>query len=307
MQLLFEQALLPGATTVDPLTGEATTAPPYVKIHLYGSSTNGLSSRGSDVDLCLETNCGHVTVHTVAHILRTAQFTDVFTIAKAKVPICKFFDPATALAGDININNLMALQNTRLIRRYADLDPRVRPFLFLVKAWAKARGLADAAKSGTISSYGWCMIALNFLQTRRPHRIIPSLHAIYLERLARGEGVPVYIEGHDVAFADDERVIADWHALMRSLAESASLRGPTLAELVVEFFHWMAHELPYERQVLSVRAGELIPKADKGWGKHISSLSRWLCVEEPFNPVRNLTNAVTFLSLLGLLSEVQRS
>ena len=44
---------------------------------------------------------------------------------------------------DINVNNTMALRNTRLCRNYVDLDPRVRPLLMIIKHWAKQRALND--------------------------------------------------------------------------------------------------------------------------------------------------------------------
>ena len=37
----------------------------------------------------------------------------------------------------------MALRNTRLIRAYVDLDPRVKPLIVLIKYWAKRRSLND--------------------------------------------------------------------------------------------------------------------------------------------------------------------
>lgn len=44
---------------------------------------------------------------------------------------------------DTNLNNIMALRNTKLIRAYVDLDPRVKPLIVLIKYWAKRRALND--------------------------------------------------------------------------------------------------------------------------------------------------------------------
>lgn len=41
----------------------------------------------------------------------------------------------------ICINNSLALQNTRLVADYSKIDPRVRPLAYLVKYWAKRRGI----------------------------------------------------------------------------------------------------------------------------------------------------------------------
>lgn len=71
--------------------------------------------------------------------------TKISTITKAKVPICKFFDPQLKLKCDVNVNMSIALRNTDLITRYVELDPRVRPLLMVVKYWARRRQLNDGA------------------------------------------------------------------------------------------------------------------------------------------------------------------
>lgn len=47
--------------------------------------------------------------------------------ASAKVPIIKLWDPELELACDINVNNPLALDNTRMIKTYVQIDERVRP------------------------------------------------------------------------------------------------------------------------------------------------------------------------------------
>jgi DNA polymerase sigma len=66
--------------------------------------------------------------------------------AVAKVPIVKCWDPELELACDINVNNPLALENTRMIRTYVQLDDRVRPLAKIIKYWTKRRLLNDAGK-----------------------------------------------------------------------------------------------------------------------------------------------------------------
>jgi len=66
--------------------------------------------------------------------------------AVAKVPIVKCWDPKLSLACDINVNNPLALENTRMIRTYVQLDDRVRPLAKIIKYWTKRRLLNDAGK-----------------------------------------------------------------------------------------------------------------------------------------------------------------
>lgn len=68
----------------------------------------------------------------------------VVCIASAKVPIVKIWDPETRLNCDINVNNTVALENTRMIKTYVEIDSRVRQLAMVVKHWAKQRVLNDA-------------------------------------------------------------------------------------------------------------------------------------------------------------------
>lgn len=45
---------------------------------------------------------------------------------------------------DITVNNYLAVENTRLLATYCDIDPRLRGLVLLVKHWAKRRSLNDA-------------------------------------------------------------------------------------------------------------------------------------------------------------------
>ena len=62
----------------------------------------------------------------------------------AKVPIVKIWDPELSVACDMNVNNTLAIENTRMIKTYVDIDDRVRPLAMVVKHWAKQRLLNDA-------------------------------------------------------------------------------------------------------------------------------------------------------------------
>lgn len=70
----------------------------------------------------------------------------VVCVPHAKVPIAKFWDPELQLACDMNVNNTLALENTRMIKTYVEIDDRVRPLAMIVKQWTKRRILNDAGK-----------------------------------------------------------------------------------------------------------------------------------------------------------------
>ena len=76
----------------------------------------------------------------------------VTCVPHAKVPIVKFWDPELELACDMNVNNTLALENTRMIRTYVEIDERVRPLAMIIKHWTRRRILNDAGKKPILSS-----------------------------------------------------------------------------------------------------------------------------------------------------------
>lgn len=70
----------------------------------------------------------------------------VICVSTAKVPIVKIWDPELRLACDMNVNNTLALENTRMIKIYVEIDPRVRPLAMILKHWTKRRIVNDAGK-----------------------------------------------------------------------------------------------------------------------------------------------------------------
>lgn len=67
-------------------------------------------------------------------------------MSTAKVPIVKILDPELNLACDMNVNNTLALENTRMIKTYVEIDPRIRPLAMIIKHWTKRRIVNDAGK-----------------------------------------------------------------------------------------------------------------------------------------------------------------
>lgn len=146
--------------------------------------------------------------------------------------------------------------------------------------------LTISALGGTLSSYTWICLILNFLQTRNPP-VLPVLHQRPHQRRVTNNGTVS-------SFADD----------IDSLRGFGHENKETLGELLFHFFRRHAHEIDYERSVISVRLGKLISKEEKGW--HLLQNNR-LCVEEPFNLTRNLGNTADDTSFRGLHLELRRA
>jgi len=71
----------------------------------------------------------------------------VICVSTAKIPIVKMWDPELRLHCDMNVNNIKALENTRMIKTYVQIDPRVRQLAMIVKHWTKQRVINDAGMS----------------------------------------------------------------------------------------------------------------------------------------------------------------
>ncbi|KAI1309676.1 hypothetical protein F5Y03DRAFT_69723 [Xylaria venustula] len=258
-----------------------------IRVHLFGSSGNLLCSDDSDVDICIVTPWKELEgVCMLADLLAKHGMEKVVCVASAKVPIVKIWDPELELSCDMNVNNTLALENTRMIKTYVHIDERVRPLAMIIKYWTRQRILNDAAFGGTLSSYTWICMIIAFLQLRQPP-VLPALHQRPHQKLPRQDG-------EIAAFADD----------VDKLRGFGEKNQSTLGELLFEFFRFYAHEFDYSTNALSVRLGKVIAKSEKKW--HLA-LNNQLCVEEPFNTNRNLGNTVDDTAFRGIHLELRRA
>ncbi|KAL7813024.1 hypothetical protein V8C26DRAFT_170386 [Trichoderma gracile] len=276
-----------------------------IKVHLFGSSGNLLCSDDSDgklpplrptdisrslthvpVDICITTPWHEMEdVCMIADLLARRGMEKVICISAAKVPIVKIWDPELGLACDMNVNNTLALENTRMVRTYVEADPRVRQLAMILKHWTRRRIVNDAAFGGTLSSYTWICLIIAFLQLRNP-AVLPALHQLPYKS-TRPDGT-----------------VSDFADNLKKIKGFGSKNKSSEAELLFQFFRFYAHEFDYDKHVLSVRQGKLITKAEKKW--HYA-LNNQLCVEEPFNTSRNLGNTADEYSFRGLHLELRRA
>ncbi|KAG0145846.1 hypothetical protein CROQUDRAFT_549527 [Cronartium quercuum f. sp. fusiforme G11] len=159
-----------------------TQQPKPFKVVAFGSTTFGLDSSESDLDLCildphlprgprkpseLRTS-GVYSMYTLAQILRTLSFTHILPIQTANVPIVKFRSPDQLIAGDLNTNHALGVYNSALLRAYRDIAPGLfRPLGMAIKLWAKARGLCDpsgATGPPSASAYTLILMLVSYLQ-----------------------------------------------------------------------------------------------------------------------------------------------
>ncbi|KAF9171649.1 hypothetical protein BGX21_006263 [Mortierella sp. AD011] len=263
-----------------------------VRLTMEISTVNDLGTNSSDVDICILTSwLGLQGVEMLADVFRKHGMENLFCIPEAKVPIVKLWDPELQLSCDMNINTQLGIMNSRMVKTYVAIDPRVRPFAMVIKHWAKKRVLNDAASGGTISTYTWICMVINFLQMRSPP-ILPSLHDMEHELSPDNQ----VINGNNTSFFSD----------LSKLEGFGQANKESLGGLLYAFFRKFAIEFDYDHHVISIRHACYLTKESKDWhipGKHY----RLLCVEEPFDTTRNLGNSCDMASSKGLKQEFRRA
>lgn len=180
-------------------------------------------------------------------------------VLQAKVPILKLsFDGHLDI--DLSCQNTHALQNTRYLRAYAEIDCRVRDLGITVKLWAKAAGVCGAA-NGHISSYSFTLLVIYFMQVHEEVRL-PVLLADAFKDRANGD--------------QDDLVRPSWRC------------GLNLEELLLRFFAFYAHDFQWGQEVASPRLGRRLSAQVPDFQQLRGRWARRLHIEDPFRLERNL-------------------
>ncbi|KAI9786252.1 MAG: hypothetical protein M1839_007663 [Geoglossum umbratile] len=219
---------------------------------------------------------------------------------------------------DINFSNLLALYNTALLRCYSHSDPRVRPMVIFVKAWAKKRKI-NSPYHGTLSSYGYVLMVLHYLLNVASPPVLTNLqHAWeFSEREFLLDGG--LCEGYNIKFWCDEEEIKRLASLGQFTQNKQSLGA-----LLRGFFEYYSHQGPHVTKngfvwnlnAISIRTqGGLLPKHVKGWteAKTISIGGKdvrqryLLAIEDPFETDHNVGRTVTYSGILAIRDELRRA
>ncbi|OEL21667.1 UTP:RNA uridylyltransferase 1 [Dichanthelium oligosanthes] len=277
---------------VDSLSKSVSKEWPNAQLHLYGSCANSFGTSHSDVDVCLEMETGSESIAEVllklADVLRTDNFDNVEAIISARVPIVRMSDPGSGFSCDICINNLFAVANTKLLKDYAQIDQRLLQLAFLVKHWAKLRGVNETYR-GTLSSYAYVLMCINFLQLREP-KILPCLQAMEQTYIMN-------VDGTECAYFDEVHQLQDFGAENKE----------SIAELLWAFFHYWAFHHDYRRDVISVRTGNTISKQEKNWTTRVGNDRHLMCIEDPFETAHDLGRVVDRQTIRILREEFERA
>lgn len=111
---------------------------------IYGSTLNSVfSNESSDLDLTIMISAHHrhlEVLQSIESILKTFYgnvYSNIEVLILPSGPILQFIDKATNTSVDISINKILEIQNSRLIRTYAQLDRRFANLAVFLKIWNK--------------------------------------------------------------------------------------------------------------------------------------------------------------------------
>ncbi|KAI0920419.1 hypothetical protein AcV5_010157 [Taiwanofungus camphoratus] len=291
------------------------TIEPDSRLLSFGSSANGFNLRNSgmdalciaddvcltiaaDMDLCClidseERLSATDLVTMLGDLLERETRFHVKPLPHARIPIVKLtLDPSLRLpfgiACDIGFENRLALENTRLLRCYAMIDPaRVQTMVLFLKVWSKRRKINSPYK-GTLSSYGYVLLVIYFLVHVKNPPVLPNLQQMPPMRPISHEDT--HLNGFNIWFFDDIE-------LLRQRWKSSNTES--VAELLIDFFKFYSRDFTYNSGVASIRAG-LLKKESKGW--HQSEYEKGsmrernrLCVEVRYIDQVSTTELLTLL------------
>lgn len=164
------------------LNTEVKTRLPITRIAPFGSCSNGLWTKASDVDLTMIIpRCNNkikiinklkTVRNLLSHTMATKMPLEFSVVENARIPVLKITNNSDSLIReiDISVNNLSGIENSLLVKNWCDMDERFVPLARCIKHWAKKRGINDRAK-GTLSTYTILLQVVYLLQTKN---VIPK-------------------------------------------------------------------------------------------------------------------------------------
>lgn len=195
----------------------------------------------------------------------------------AKVPIVKFRHKKTMIEGDISLYNTLALQNTDLLRSYAEIDGRTKVLGHMVKYFAKVCRIGDAS-CGSLSSYAYIVMMIHYLMNTQPP-VLPCLQKLNRENLPKKE-TSVNIDGWDCWFNRDLKNLCH-------LWPHYSKNTQSVGELWLGFLRYYTESFDWDNNVVCIRQDTVLTRKSKNWIKHR------MAIEDPFELTHNLAAGVS--------------
>ncbi|XP_022246270.1 speckle targeted PIP5K1A-regulated poly(A) polymerase-like [Limulus polyphemus] len=299
---------------------------PGCTVHLYGSSINGFGFKGCDIDMFLDINhlvnkdftssdtskCGDIpSVHDIISglvsvdiihkmpqemqlkfiikvIRRIPKCRNVVFIPSKRCQIIHFVHSGFNVDCDVSSKSSLVVHNSRLLRLYGLLDPRVSPLIMTLHYWGKRLRLTFSGHKLTSYAFTWMIIF--FLQTCDPP-ILPSV--LELRKLADDTKE---VDGIDCTFCNDSS----------KLGPSANeLNGEDLLKSFFDFYS----TFDFKKWVISPRFGQVFDKQKFSmiFPNLVHFVVAPISIQDPFDLNDNIAATVIEDSLNKLVHKMKQA
>ncbi|EGC34739.1 hypothetical protein DICPUDRAFT_92151 [Dictyostelium purpureum] len=245
-----------------------------------------MALKQSDIDICLVNDKPNKKfLFIVSSILRKNNYENIITLSHTRIPLIKLFDPEYNINIDLCLNNLLAIENSKLIKSYSSIDPRFQVLYMLIKAWAKAKEINDAADE-SLSSYSYANLVIFYLQTCTPP-VLPCLHK-------NTESLPKRtVENSVVAFHQDPKALG-----------FVTKNTLTVGELFYDFLCFYS-TFDFKRYAICINKGHMVEL--KNCQKELLVAPACIYIQDPFIFDFNPGKSMTEKNFTKLLTEINKT
>ncbi|XP_071871157.1 mitochondrial poly(A) polymerase [Bombus fervidus] len=200
--------------------------------------------------------------------------TDVKKILEARVPIIKFYNLNTNMKCDLSSTNTVALQMSKLLYVYGQLDWRIKPLVCTIRKWARVMDLTREYPGNWITNFSLTLLIIFYLQKKN---ILPSMNTVncFVE-LSKSKNKAV---DHNLNW------FVSWE---RSIKRN---NDESLSNLLYNFFEYYS-VFDFKTQAICIKNGENKPKNDFSP----------LYIHNPFNTTLNVSKNVNSSELMRLVN-----
>ncbi len=222
---------------------------------------------------------------------------------------------------DIIFSNPLAIHNSAMLRCYNLSDPRVKPMVLFVKAWAKRRKI-NSPYHGTLSSYGYVLMVLHYLVNIARPPICLNLQNVEMALRDTSIENTQIVDGYGVRFWRNEEAIQRC-AMQGQVTPDRESSVGCLLKGFFQYFATPTGGFSWAMEVLSLRTpGGILTKAQKGWiaaktevldpvvegqkGQEVRQ--RYLfAIEDPFETNHNIARTVVHNGIVAIRDEFRRA
>ena len=248
---------------------------PKCKVHMFGSSVNGLGFKNSDIDAYVDFKDNNMNLDADTRMkllskLKSKQgIHGVKNILNAKVPIIQFVHSQSLIKCDLSFSNKKALINSKYIRMCLQVDSRIPVIATVIKYWAICHGLSGSGPRKTImSNYALTLLIIFYLQTES---ILPNVIELQ-EKMDKSESVKIKIKEREFEYGFPKDI-----SVWTGIEYWSTGISKNLVELLNGFFKFYAN---YDLINLAISPNS---------GKFVKKSTSKFCVLDPFETNFNVT------------------